>query len=110
MAAAKGRRERIAGSASQALQRQSGQQGAQPQGGQNGAADAMRERVLGQARELGYSGPDPVARRLRTGAVDVNGGSFNPFAPFGGYKQSGIGRELGAYGLAEFQQVKAIQR
>ncbi|MBB2946091.1 aldehyde dehydrogenase (NAD+) [Actinoplanes lutulentus] len=51
-----------------------------------------------------------VARRLRTGAVDVNGGSFNPFAPFGGYKQSGVGRELGAYGLAEFQQVKAIQR
>ncbi|MEU4559785.1 aldehyde dehydrogenase family protein [Actinoplanes sp. NPDC023936] len=51
-----------------------------------------------------------VARRLRTGAVDVNGGAFNPFAPFGGYKQSGIGRELGAYGLAEFQQVKAIQR
>ncbi|MBG0561691.1 aldehyde dehydrogenase family protein [Actinoplanes aureus] len=51
-----------------------------------------------------------VARRIRTGAVDVNGGAFNPFAPFGGYKQSGIGRELGAYGLAEFQQVKAIQR
>ncbi|MEV0897668.1 aldehyde dehydrogenase family protein [Actinoplanes sp. NPDC049802] len=51
-----------------------------------------------------------VARRLRTGAVDVNGGAFNPFAPFGGYKQSGIGRELGAYGLAEFQQVKAIQQ
>jgi aldehyde dehydrogenase (NAD+) len=51
-----------------------------------------------------------VARRLRTGAVDVNGGAFNPFAPFGGYKQSGIGRELGEYGLAEFQQVKAIQR
>ncbi|MFI7541009.1 aldehyde dehydrogenase family protein [Actinoplanes sp. NPDC049599] len=51
-----------------------------------------------------------VARRLRTGAVDVNGGSFNPLAPFGGYKQSGIGRELGPYGLAEFQQTKAIQR
>jgi aldehyde dehydrogenase (NAD+) len=51
-----------------------------------------------------------VARRLRTGAVDVNGGAFNPLAPFGGYKQSGIGRELGAHGLAEFQQVKAIQR
>ncbi len=51
-----------------------------------------------------------VARRLRTGAVDVNGGSFNPQAPFGGYKQSGVGRELGEYGLAEFQQVKAIQR
>jgi aldehyde dehydrogenase (NAD+) len=51
-----------------------------------------------------------VARRMRTGAVDVNGGSFNPFAPFGGYKQSGVGRELGEYGLAEFQQTKAIQR
>jgi aldehyde dehydrogenase (NAD+) len=51
-----------------------------------------------------------VARRMRTGQVDVNGGSFNPQAPFGGYKQSGVGRELGEYGLAEFQQVKAIQR
>jgi aldehyde dehydrogenase (NAD+) len=51
-----------------------------------------------------------VARRLRTGAVDVNGGAFNPAAPFGGYKQSGIGRELGPFGLEEFQQVKAIQR
>ncbi|WP_250003078.1 aldehyde dehydrogenase family protein [Actinoplanes sp. M2I2] len=51
-----------------------------------------------------------VARRLRTGQVDVNGGSFNPVAPFGGYKQSGVGRELGEFGLSEFQQVKAIQR
>ena len=51
-----------------------------------------------------------VARRLRTGAVDINGGAFNPLAPFGGYKQSGLGRELGAHGLAEFQQIKAIQR
>ena len=51
-----------------------------------------------------------VARRMRTGAVDINGGAFNPVAPFGGYKQSGIGRELGGHGLAEFQQVKAIQR
>jgi aldehyde dehydrogenase (NAD+) len=51
-----------------------------------------------------------VARRMRTGAVDVNGGAFNPAAPFGGYKQSGVGRELGTYGLAEFQQTKAIQR
>jgi aldehyde dehydrogenase (NAD+) len=51
-----------------------------------------------------------VARRMRTGAVDLNGGAFNPIAPFGGFKQSGIGRELGGYGLAEFRQVKAIQR
>ena len=51
-----------------------------------------------------------VARRMRTGAVDINGGAFNPLAPFGGYKQSGVGRELGAHGLAEFLETKAIQR
>ncbi|MEV4704051.1 aldehyde dehydrogenase family protein [Actinoplanes sp. NPDC049316] len=51
-----------------------------------------------------------VARRMRTGAVDLNGAAFNPVAPFGGYKQSGIGRELGVHGLSEFQQTKAIQR
>ncbi len=50
------------------------------------------------------------ARRIRTGAVDVNGGRFNPLAPFGGYKQSGVGRENGAYGIEEFLQTKAIQR
>jgi acyl-CoA reductase-like NAD-dependent aldehyde dehydrogenase len=50
-----------------------------------------------------------VARRLRTGMVDVNGGRFNPLAPFGGYKQSGNGRELGAYGLQEFLEVKSLQ-
>ena len=49
------------------------------------------------------------ARRLRTGMVDVNGGRFNPLAPFGGYKQSGNGRELGAYGLEEFLEVKSLQ-
>jgi aldehyde dehydrogenase (NAD+) len=51
-----------------------------------------------------------VARRMRTGAVDINGGTFNPRAPFGGYKQSGVGRELGAHGLSEFLETKAIQR
>ncbi len=51
-----------------------------------------------------------VARRLRTGAVDINGAPFNPLAPFGGYKQSGLGRELGVHGLEEFCEVKAIQR
>jgi acyl-CoA reductase-like NAD-dependent aldehyde dehydrogenase len=50
-----------------------------------------------------------VARRLRTGQVDVNGGRFNPLAPFGGYKQSGTGREFGKYGLDEYLQIKAIQ-
>ncbi|MFY1655489.1 aldehyde dehydrogenase family protein [Solwaraspora sp. WMMB762] len=51
-----------------------------------------------------------VARRIRTGMVDINGGAFNPLAPFGGYKQSGLGREFGTYGLDEFLQTKAIQR
>src|SRR5216684_390946 len=51
-----------------------------------------------------------VARRMRTGQVDVNGGRYNPLAPFGGYKQSGVGRELGVLGLEEFFQVKAIAR
>jgi aldehyde dehydrogenase (NAD+) len=51
-----------------------------------------------------------IARRLRTGQVDVNGGAFNPLAPFGGYKQSGNGRELGRFGLEEFCEVKSIQR
>jgi acyl-CoA reductase-like NAD-dependent aldehyde dehydrogenase len=56
-----------------------------------------RERALG------------VARRLRTGTVGINGGNFNtPDAPFGGYKQSGFGREMGVAGLEEFLQTKVI--
>ena len=53
---------------------------------------------------------EKVARQLRTGQVDINGGAFNPSAPFGGYKQSGIGRERGRYGLEEFVETKAMQR
>jgi len=49
------------------------------------------------------------ARRMRTGQVDINGGVFNALAPFGGYKQSGNGRELGKYGLEEFLEYKALQ-
>jgi len=51
-----------------------------------------------------------IARMLRTGQVSINGGAFNVTAPFGGYKRSGIGRELGIHGLEEFLEVKAIQR
>ena len=50
------------------------------------------------------------ARRIRAGQVEINGGAFNVLAPFGGYKQSGIGREVGTFGLEEFLEVKAIQR
>lgn len=56
------------------------------------------------ARALG------IARRLRTGQVDVNGAAFNPSAPFGGYGRSGNGRELGRYGIEEFLETKSVQR
>ena len=50
-----------------------------------------------------------VARQIRTGQVDINGAPFNGNAPFGGYKQSGNGRENGKYGLEEFLEFKAMQ-
>jgi len=60
-----------------------------------------------------WSGTDEhamkVARRLRTGQVDINGGPFNAQAPFGGYKQSGNGRENGIYGFEEFLEFKSMQ-
>jgi aldehyde dehydrogenase (NAD+) len=50
-----------------------------------------------------------VARRIQAGQVDINGQNFNPMAPFGGYKQSGHGRELGRYGLEEYLETKSLQ-
>ncbi len=55
---------------------------------------------LGRARS--------VARRLRTGNVHLNGAPIDLAGPFGGYKQSGLGREWGAFGIEEFVEVKAI--
>ncbi|BBX66427.1 aldehyde dehydrogenase [Mycobacterium saskatchewanense] len=51
-----------------------------------------------------------IARRLRTGTVSVNGGggALHPDAPFGGYKHSGLGREWGGHGIAEFLEDKAV--
>ncbi|MEW6320081.1 MAG: aldehyde dehydrogenase family protein [Acidobacteriota bacterium] len=69
-----------------------------PYGLSGGVWAASAERALG------------VARRMRTGQVDVNGGRFNPLAPFGGYKHSGIGREIGPLAIEEFFVLKAIQR
>ena len=48
-------------------------------------------------------------RRVRTGQIEVNGGAFNPSAPFGGYKNSGYGREYGTHGFEEFLEVKSMQ-
>jgi acyl-CoA reductase-like NAD-dependent aldehyde dehydrogenase len=49
------------------------------------------------------------AKKMRTGQVSINGGAFNVSAPFGGYKLSGNGRELGTHGLDEFLEIKSIQ-
>ncbi len=49
-----------------------------------------------------------VSRRLRCGKVEINGGGFNGNAPAGGFKQSGLGRERGTYGLEEFYEVKSL--
>jgi acyl-CoA reductase-like NAD-dependent aldehyde dehydrogenase len=59
-------------------------------------------------------GPDvdhalSFARRVRTGQMDINGAPFNMLAPFGGFKQSGFGRELGRFGLDEFVEMKSVQ-
>lgn len=53
---------------------------------------------------------EKIARRIRAGQVQINAGAFNVNAPFGGYKQSGNGREAGVYGLEEFLEIKSIQR
>ena len=68
--------------------------------------------IYGLAGGVWSGDPDrakKVARQIRTGMVDINGGGFNPQAPFGGYKQSGIGREAGKFGLEEFLETKSLQ-
>jgi aldehyde dehydrogenase (NAD+) len=49
-----------------------------------------------------------IASRLRTGMVHINNASLDSMAPFGGYKQSGNGREWGAHGIDEFLEVKSV--
>jgi betaine-aldehyde dehydrogenase len=78
-------------------------------------ADAIRianDSVYGLAGTV-WSGDEAraqrVARRIRTGQIDINGGPFNPMAPFGGFKQSGRGREGGLYGMEEFLEYKSMQ-
>ncbi|MGC1165537.1 MAG: aldehyde dehydrogenase family protein [Solirubrobacterales bacterium] len=68
-----------------------------PYGLAGGVWSGDRERAIG------------VAKRIRSGQIEINGGAFNPLAPFGGYGQSGHGRENGRYGLEELLQVKSLQ-
>ncbi|MGH9171884.1 MAG: aldehyde dehydrogenase family protein [Acidimicrobiales bacterium] len=76
------------------------------------AIEIANDSQYGLAGAVWAGDPDrakQVARRIRTGQVDINGGSFNSLAPFGGFKQSGHGRELGKFGLEEFLEVKSLQ-
>ena len=76
------------------------------------AIEIANDTVYGLAGGVWSGDPERakrVARRIRAGQVEVNGGAFNVMAPFGGYKQSGLGREAGTFGLEEFLEVKSLQ-
>ena len=71
----------------------------------NGTRFGLNANVVGKTSEA-----MAVARRLRAGTVTINGGGgLRPDAPWGGYGQSGVGRELGMEGVAEFLETKHIQ-
>ena len=84
----------------------------QPYEGENDAVRIANSTPYGLSGGVWSADADraiAVARRIRTGQVEINGGAFNPHAPFGGYGQSGHGRENGRYGIEELLQVKALQ-
>jgi acyl-CoA reductase-like NAD-dependent aldehyde dehydrogenase len=64
--------------------------------------------LSGQVYSADTAAAAAVARRLRTGAVNVNAGMYSAYAPSGGYKQSGLGRERGVEGIRAFQEVKHL--
>ncbi|MEU7868623.1 aldehyde dehydrogenase family protein [Dactylosporangium sp. NPDC049140] len=72
-------------------------------------ANATRYGLAGAVWSADRDRAVAFARRMRTGQVDINGGSFNPLAPFGGIGHSGYGRELGVHGYEEFTAVKSVQ-
>ena len=83
-----------------------------PHDGDEDAIALANDTIYGLAGGV-WAGSDAhalaVARRLRTGQVDINGAPWNPRAPFGGFRQSGLGRENGVYGLEEYLEYKSIQ-
>jgi aldehyde dehydrogenase (NAD+) len=83
-----------------------------PYEGEDDAVRIANDSVYGLAGGVWSADQDRaigVARRIRTGQIEINGGAFNPLAPFGGYKQSGHGRENGRYAIEELLQVKSLQ-
>ncbi len=84
----------------------------QPYEGEEDAVRIANSTAYGLAGGVWASDPDRaigVAKRLRSGQIEINGGAFNPMAPFGGFGQSGHGRENGKFGLEELLQVKSLQ-
>jgi aldehyde dehydrogenase (NAD+) len=84
-----------------------------PYDGTEAAIAIANDVVYGLGGGVWSADPDrarSVARRIRTGQVEINGGPANPEAPFGGYKQSGNGREFGVHGFEEFLEMKSIQQ
>ncbi len=76
------------------------------------AIDVANDTIYGLSGAVWSSSREAAveaAAQIRTGQVDVNGAAFNPLAPFGGYKQSGVGRELGRYGIDDVLEIKAVQ-
>jgi acyl-CoA reductase-like NAD-dependent aldehyde dehydrogenase len=83
-----------------------------PYDGEDDAVRIANDTVYGLAGGVWAATPErarSIASRIRAGQIEINGGGFNPNAPFGGYKQSGVGREMGPYGFEEFLQVKSLQ-
>jgi len=84
----------------------------QPYDGEDDAVRIANDTAYGLAGGVWSADQDRaigVAKRIRTGQIEINGGAFNPLAPFGGYKQSGHGRENGRYAIEELLQVKSLQ-
>ncbi|CAI7976123.1 Aldehyde dehydrogenase [Frankia sp. Hr75.2] len=83
-----------------------------PHDGDDDAVNIANNSIFGLSGSVLSADTDralAVARRIRSGTISVNGGSwYAPDAPFGGYKQSGIGRESGTPGLEEFLEIKTI--
>ena len=81
-------------------------------GSEDEAVEIANGTRYGLAAAVWSADPDRAAaegRRLRAGQVEINGGAFNPVAPFGGFGESGYGRELGVHGMEEFLEVKSLQ-